>query len=87
MASGNFSMFMPLALLIAGAIKRLLSEKFNCYVDNKKDEIVTFSMAIPGTTGTVASIHNRPGKPGWTLIFSMETDGAARFVSADAILE
>jgi uncharacterized protein (TIGR04255 family) len=69
------------------AIVHLLSGKFDCCIDNEKKEIVNFSTNIPGTQGSVASIHNRPEKPGWTLIFTVKTKGQARFVSGDAVLK
>ena len=67
-------------------IEHLFSGRFNCYFDNKQNEIVLISTKIPDTTGSVCSIHNRPGKPGWTLIFTMKTEGPARFVSGDSVL-
>ena len=67
-------------------IEHLLSGRFNCYFDNTQNEIVLISTKIPNTTGSVCSIHNRPGKPGWTLIFTMKTEGPARFVSGDSVL-
>lgn len=67
-------------------IARLISGRFKCFIDNTKDEIVLFSTGIPNTAGSVASIWNRPGKPGWTLIFTMKTENPPGFVSGDAIL-
>ena len=67
-------------------IEHLLSGRFNCYFDKKQNEIVLISTKIPDTTGSVCSIHNRPGKPGWTLIFTMKTEGPARFVSDEEVL-
>jgi hypothetical protein len=62
-------------------IEHLLSGRFNCYFYNKLNEIVLISTKIPDTAGSVCSIHNRPGKPGWTLIFTMKSEGPIRFVS------
>jgi hypothetical protein len=67
-------------------IEHLLSGRFNCSIDKKQDEIVLISTKIPDTAGSVRSIHHRPGKPGWTLIFTMSTEGPARFVSSDSVL-
>ena len=41
----------------------------------------------PDTTGSVCSLQNRPGKPGWTLVFTLKTEGPARFASSDAVLD
>lgn len=68
------------------AIGRLLSGRYPCYFDNNQDEIVLISTMIPDTAGSVCSIHNRPGKPGWTLVFTMRTERPAGFVSGDSIL-
>ncbi len=69
------------------AIGELLSGKFNCSFDTLHNEIVLISTSIPDTAGSVRSIQNRPGKPGWTLIFTMHTEGPARFVSGDSIVK
>ncbi|MDD1709729.1 MAG: hypothetical protein LUQ37_02330 [Methanoregulaceae archaeon] len=67
-------------------IEHLLSGRFKCYLNNTQHEIVLTSTNIPGTAGSIRSIHNRPEKPGWTLIFTMNTEGMARFVSGDSVL-
>jgi hypothetical protein len=67
-------------------IAHLISGRFNCSIDNSQDEIVLFSTKIPDTTGSVCSILHRPGKPGWTLIFTMNTEGPTRCVSVSRIL-
>lgn len=67
-------------------IEDRISGRFNCYFDNTQNEIVLISTKIPGTAGSVCSIHNKPGKPGWTLVFTMKTGGPARFVSGDSVL-
>jgi len=69
------------------ALEHLLSGKFNCYVNTTQNEIVLISTTIPDTAGSVCSMHNRPGKPGWTLIFTMNTQGPVRFVSGDSVLK
>jgi uncharacterized protein (TIGR04255 family) len=69
------------------AIEHLFSGKFNCYFDNIQNEILLIGTNIPDTAGSVCSIHNSPGKPGWTLIFTMNTEGPARFVSCDSVLK
>lgn len=68
-------------------IVRLLSRSYTCSFDQKQNKIVLISTKIPGTAGSVCSIYNRPGKPGWTLIFTLKTEGAARFASGDAVLD
>jgi len=67
-------------------IEHVISERFNCYSDNAQNEIVLISTEIPGNAGSICSLHNRPGKPGWTLIFTMRTKGPARFVSGDSVV-
>jgi uncharacterized protein (TIGR04255 family) len=67
-------------------IEQLLSGLFNCYLDYKQNEIVLINTGIPGTAGSVRSIHNRPGKPGWTLIFTVKTGEPVCFVSGDSVL-
>ena len=67
-------------------ITHLLSGRFNCYFDNTQNEIVLTSTKIPDTTGSVCSIYDSPGKPGWPLIFTMKTEGPVRFVSGDSVL-
>jgi uncharacterized protein (TIGR04255 family) len=67
-------------------IEHLLSGKFNCYIDHSQNEIVLLSTKIPDTAVSVCSIPNRPGKPGWTLIFTMKTEGRVSFVSGDSVL-
>jgi uncharacterized protein (TIGR04255 family) len=67
-------------------IAHLLSGSYHCSFDTPQNEIVLISTKIPDTAGSVCSIHPRSGKPGWTLIFSMKTEGSARFVSGDSVL-
>jgi hypothetical protein len=67
-------------------IEHMLSGRFKCFFDNKQNEIVLISTKIPNTAGSVCSIYNRPGKPGWMLIFTMNTEGLPGFVSGDDVL-
>ena len=67
-------------------IGQILSGKFNCYLHNAQEEIVIVSVNIPDTIGSVRSMYNMPGKPGWTLIFTMHTEVPARFVSCDSVM-
>jgi uncharacterized protein (TIGR04255 family) len=67
-------------------IGHLLSGRFDAYFDNKQSEIVLITTGIPDTAGSVRSLHNRPGKPGWTLIFTMKTEGQVSFISGDSVL-
>ena len=69
-----------------GDIADLISGRFNCSFSNTRNEIVLISTKIPDTTGSVCSIHNRPGKPGWTLIFTLNTEGPTRFGSVCSVL-
>jgi hypothetical protein len=66
-------------------IEHLLSGKFNRSFDNK-NEIILFTSGIPDTAGSVCSMYNRSGKPGWTLIFTMKTEKPFCFVSGDSVL-
>jgi hypothetical protein len=68
-------------------IAHLLSRSFTCLFDKKQNKIVLITTKIPGTAGSVCSLQNRPGKSGWTLIFTMETKGPARFVSGETVLD
>ena len=68
-------------------IELLLSRRFSCSFDRIQNTIMLTSTNIPDTTGSVCSLQNRPGKPGWTLIFTMKTEGPVRFVSGDAVLD
>jgi uncharacterized protein (TIGR04255 family) len=67
-------------------IEHLLSGRFNCSFDNTQNGIVLISTKFPDTAGSVSSIRHRPGKPGSTLIFTMNTQEPARFVSSDGVL-
>ncbi len=69
-----------------GEIVNLLSGKFECSIGSSPNEIVLVRTNIPDTTGSIWSIHHRPGKPGWTLIFTMNTGRSVRFASADSVL-
>ena len=66
-------------------IAQLLSGRFDC--STTQNEMVLASTNVPGTAGSVCSIHNRPGKPGWTLVFTIYTEGKPRFVSGDSVVE
>jgi hypothetical protein len=68
-------------------VEHLLSRSSPCSFDHKKNKIVLTSAKIPNTAGSVCSLQNRPGKPGWTLIFTMKTVRSTRFVSGDAVLD
>jgi uncharacterized protein (TIGR04255 family) len=67
-------------------IEKLLSGKFDAYFDHKQNEIMLITTGIPDTAGSVRSIHTRPGKTGWSLIFTMKTEGPVSFVSGDSVL-
>ena len=67
-------------------IEHLLSRCYRCSFD-KQNKIVLISTKIPGTAGSVCSLQNRPGKPGWTLIFTVKTEGPISFVSSDSVLD
>jgi len=67
-------------------IEDLISRRFDCSFDDTQNEIVAVSTKIANTAGSVASIHNMPGKPGWTLVFTMNTEEPAGVVSGDAVL-
>jgi hypothetical protein len=67
-------------------IEHLLSGRFDCSIDKTQTEIVLISTRIPDTEGSVCSVHPRPGTPGWTLIFTMTTEGPAGFVSGDRVV-
>jgi uncharacterized protein (TIGR04255 family) len=69
------------------ALGQLLSGKFNCSFDTAQNEILLISTTIPDTAGSVCSLQNRPGKPGWTLIFTIHTEGPARFVSGESVVK
>ncbi len=68
-------------------IEQLLSGKYTCSMDTLRNEIVLTGTGIPGTAGSVCSLQNRPGKPGWTLVFTLHTAGPARFVSGDSVVK
>lgn len=70
-----------------GEIERLLSARFGCHSDVNRDEIILVSTDVPGTTGSVRSIRDRPGKPGWTLVFTMKTARPDGFVSRESVLD
>lgn len=67
-------------------LEHLLSGQCTCSVDTARDEIVLFSMNIAGTAGSVRSIHDRLGTPGWTLIFTLHTERPTGFDSGDHVL-
>ena len=66
-------------------IEQLLSGRCDCRTT--ENEIILTRTGIPGTAGSVCSLQNRPGKPGWTLIFTMHTEGPARFGSGDSVIQ
>ena len=66
-------------------IAQLLSGIYNC--STTPEEVILIGTRIPGTAGSVCSIPDRPGKPGWTLVFTVHTEGPARFISGDGIVE
>ncbi len=76
-------------------IERVLFGRFDCSFDTSQNEIhrygsrrpvVLVGTNIPNTAGSVCSLHNRRRKPGWTLIFTIRTEGPARFVSGDHVV-
>ena len=67
-------------------IEHVLSGRFDCIFNIEQNEIVLAGTNIPNTSGSVRSIHPRPGKPGWTLIFTMKTERPTGFVSGDDVL-
>jgi len=67
-------------------IAHLISGRLHCSFDNTQNEILLIETTIPHTIGSVHSIHNGPGKPGWTLIFTMNTTRQARFGSLHGVL-
>lgn len=66
------------------AIGHLIAGRYGCSFDSSGNETVYFGPILPGTSGTVSSLPY--GRTGWTLIFTMQTDGQARFVSEDRVL-
>jgi hypothetical protein len=68
-------------------IAHLLSGGFDCSFDPSQEGLVFISTKSPGTAGSVRSILNGPGKPGWTLVFTTNTRGLASFVSCDCVLD
>lgn len=70
-----------------GTVGDLIAGKFMCSIDAARSEIVITGTGIPHTTGSVRSIANRPGKPGWTLVFCLHTRGPARFATGESVLQ
>ena len=70
-----------------GTISDLIAGKFRCSINAAQNEIVFTGTGIPNTAGSVRSIANRPGKPGWTLVFCLHTRGPARFATTDGVLQ
>jgi uncharacterized protein (TIGR04255 family) len=68
-------------------IEHFLSRSYTSSFDQKQNKIVLTSTKIPNTAGSVCSLQNRPGKTGWTLIFTLKTVRPARFVSGEAVLD
>ncbi|HOT03871.1 MAG TPA: TIGR04255 family protein [Methanolinea sp.] len=66
-------------------IEQIFSGEFNCYT--LQDRVVLSHTPLPGSSGSIRSLHHRPGKPGWTLVLSMQTTGTARFASCDSVME
>jgi len=67
-------------------IVHLISGRFHCSFENARNEILLIETTIPHTIGSVHSIHGSPGKPGWTLIFTMNTERPARFDTVSSVL-
>lgn len=65
-------------------IAYLLSGRFDCYA--AQNGITLFRTNMPGTGGSVCSALNRPGKPGWTLAFTLHTSERVRFDSVDSAI-
>lgn len=87
----RYTDFIPIApgtrLPTAEEIVTLLSGKFNGYLETTQDGVLLTRTNIPGTAGSVRSMYHQPGKEGWTLVFAVYTQGAARFLSSDTILD
>jgi len=66
-------------------LEDLISRNYNC--ETRQHKIVLIRTNIPGTAGSISSLLNRPGRPGWTLVISMYTEGPARVTSCDDLLE
>lgn len=77
----------PLGMALPGTreIEQLFSGNYTC--ETAQDEIVFTSTTIHGTVGSVRSIHPKPGKPGWTLAFTMQTDRSDGFLASDDVIE
>ncbi|HPH34194.1 MAG TPA: TIGR04255 family protein [Methanoregulaceae archaeon] len=67
-------------------IAHLISGIYQCSSDSTQNEIILIDTKIPDTIGSVHSIQDSPGKPGWTLIFTMNTERPVRFDSISSIL-
>ena len=67
-------------------IEQRLSGIFDGYSNENQHELVLLNTKIPDTLGSVCSLYNRSGKPGWTLIFTVKTEGPVRFVSGDDVV-
>ena len=65
-------------------IERLLSRNYHC--ETRQDEIVFTSTKIPDTKGSVRSTHPQPGKPGWTLVFTMHIERTSGFPDGDSMM-
>lgn len=65
-------------------LEEFLSRNYHC--ERRQDEIVFTSRKIPRTEGSIRSIHNRPGKPGWILVFTMYTETPRGFLSGDRVV-
>jgi len=67
-------------------IAHLISGIYQYSFDSTQNEIILIDTKIPDTIGSVQSIHDSPGKPGWTLIFTVNTERPVRFGSVSSIL-
>lgn len=65
-------------------IEQILSGEYNCHT--VRDKVVFSCTSIPGTAGTIRSLRNSPKRPGWTLVFSVQTEGQHRFASCDLVV-
>lgn len=70
-----------------GTVGDLIAGKFRCSIDAARSEIVISGTGIPNTAGSVRTIANRPGKPGWTLVFCLHTRGPAQFATGESVLQ
>ena len=76
----------PLGMALPGNedLEGLLSKNYHC--ETVQDEIVFTSTKIPDTEGSVRSTHPQPGKPGWTLVFTMHIKRTSGFPDGDSMM-